>query len=126
MADTHAANKGGSNLFTMRFFKADSATERHDGLAAVWSACPGSAHQMMAPPSAPAATAAPSGDHRTQFTELSCPESVYRNRGVASPSLSTNHTCNYTQRARVGTQRMREVSPARAVERRGERRRCLP
>ena len=102
----------------MRFFSADSATERHEGLAAVWSAGTGSAHQIMAPPSAPAATADPSGDHRTQFTELSCPDSVYRNRGVASPSLSTNHTCQGSQRARMGAQRVRRQPGPRIGERR--------
>jgi hypothetical protein len=54
---------------------------------------------MMAPPSAPAATAEPLGDHRTQFTELSCPGSAFKNLGLASPSLSNTH--NFTEQRRM-------------------------
>jgi len=75
----------------MSFFNAESAMERHEGLALVWSVWAGSDHQIMAPPSAPAATAEPLGDHRTQFTELSCPGSAFKNLGLASPSLSKTH-----------------------------------
>ena len=52
----------------------------------------GSDQQIMLPPSAPEATELPSGDQRTQLTELSWPDSVKRKRG-ASDSPSTSHTC---------------------------------